>query len=81
MERGAHTGAGLLAGIVTPAGDPHWSSLFLKDCTPWMGPTLEQFMKNYSWWEGLMLEKLMEDCLPREGPHTAAWEECEESSP
>jgi len=29
-------------------GDPHWSSLLLKDCTPWEGPTLEQLMKNCS---------------------------------
>ncbi|GAB0204664.1 zinc finger and BTB domain-containing protein 5 [Grus japonensis] len=25
-----------------PMGDSCWSSLFLKDCTPWKGPTLEQ---------------------------------------
>jgi len=25
-----------------PVGDPHWSSLFLKDCTPWEAPTLGQ---------------------------------------
>ena len=62
-------------------GDPRWSSLFLKDCTPWKGPTLEQFVKNCSVWEGLTLEKFMEDCLLWEGPHAGAWEECEESSP
>ena len=62
-------------------GDPRWSSLFLKDCTPWKGPMLEQFMKNCSPWEGLTLEKFVEDCLPWEGPHTGAGEECEESSP
>ena len=44
-----------------PAGDPRWSSLLLKDCTPCKGPMLEQFMKNCSLWEGLTLEKLMED--------------------
>ena len=65
MERGAHAGAGLLAGLVTP----------------WKGPMLEQFMKNCSLWEGLTLEKFMEDCLPWEGPHAGAGEECEESSP
>ena len=64
-----------------PAEDPRWSSLFLKDCTPWKGPMLEQFMKNCSPWEGLMLEKFMEDCLLLEGPHAGAGEECEESSP
>ena len=62
-------------------GDPRWNSLFLKDGTPWMGPTLEQFMKNCSLWEGFTSEKFMEDCLPWEGPHAGAGEECEESSP
>jgi len=38
-----------------PVGDPHWSSLFLKDCTSW---------------EALTLEKFVEDCLPWEEPHT-----------
>ncbi|KAK4829526.1 hypothetical protein QYF61_005165 [Mycteria americana] len=28
--------------------DPHWSSLFLKDCTLRKGPMLEQFLKNFS---------------------------------
>ena len=64
-----------------PMGDPRWSSLFLKDCTPWKGPTMEQFLKNCSLWEGLTLEKFMEDCLSWEGPHTGAGEECEEPSP
>ena len=59
-----------------PVGDPHWSSLFLKDCTPWMGPMLEQFVKNCSAWE-----KFVKDCLLWEGPHAGAGEECEESSP
>jgi len=59
-------------------GDPHWSSLFLKDCTPWVGPTLGQFMENYSPGEGLVLENFVEDCLPRVGPHAGAGEECEE---
>ena len=34
VERGAHTRAGLLAGLVTPWGTPCWSSLLLKVCTP-----------------------------------------------
>ncbi|GAB0186374.1 EH domain-containing protein 4 [Grus japonensis] len=50
-----------------PVGDPCWSSLLLKVCTPWKGPMLEQLMKNCSPWEGLKLEKFMEDCLPWEG--------------
>ena len=62
-------------------GDPHWRSLFLKVCTLWEGPTLEQLVKNCSPWEGLMLEKLVEDCLPWEGPQAGAGAEYEESSP
>jgi len=58
-------------------GDPRWSSLFLKDCTPWEGPTLGQFMENFTPWEVPMLEKFVEDSLPWEGPHTGAGEECE----
>ena len=81
MERGVQAEAGLLAGLVTPWGTHAGVSLFLKDCTPWKGPTLEQFVKNCSPWEGLMLEKFVEDCLPWEGPHAGAGEECEESSP
>jgi len=46
-----------------PVGDPRWSSLFLKDCTPWKEPTLGQ---------------LVEDCVPWEGPHAGAGTECEE---
>jgi len=61
-ERGAHTGAGLLAGIVTP-GDTHTVAV-LKDCNPWKGPTLEQFVKNCGPWEGPTLKKIVEGCLP-----------------
>ncbi|GAB0187939.1 hypothetical protein GRJ2_001259200 [Grus japonensis] len=64
-----------------PVGDPHWSSLLLKVCTPWKGPTLEQFVKNCSLWEGLTLEKFVEDYLSWEGPQAGAGEECEEASP
>jgi len=45
-------------------GDPPWSSLFLKDCILWKGPTLGQFRKSSSPWEGLTLEKFVENCLP-----------------
>jgi len=48
-------------------GDPRQSSLFLKDCTPWEGPTLGQFVKSFSPWEGLTLEKFVENYLPGEG--------------
>ncbi|GAB0210393.1 zinc finger and BTB domain-containing protein 5 [Grus japonensis] len=64
-----------------PMGDPRWSSLFLKVCTPWEGPTLEQLVKNRSLRERLTVEKLVEDCLPWEGPQAGAGAECEESSP
>jgi len=64
-----------------PMGDPCWSSLLLKDCTPWEGPTLGQFVKSCGLWEGLILEKFVEHCFPGEGPHSGAREECEESSP
>lgn len=30
-----------------PLGGPHWSSAFLKDCTSWRGPMLEQLVKDY----------------------------------
>lgn len=30
-----------------PARDPCWTSLFLRDYTPWKGPTLEQLIEIY----------------------------------
>ncbi|GAB0201606.1 5'-AMP-activated protein kinase catalytic subunit alpha-1-like [Grus japonensis] len=45
-----------------------------------MGETMLEQVKNGSPWEGLTLEKLVEDCLPWEGPHAGAEAECEESS-
>jgi len=71
-------GSGFAGRTCDPTGDPCWSGLFLKDCTPWKGPTLGQFMKSCSPWEGLTLEPFMEDCLPWMGPHTGAGEESEE---
>lgn len=47
-------------------GDPHWNSLFLKDCIQWKGPILEQFGKN---------------CNPWEGAHAGPRKKCEEFSP
>ncbi|GAB0180906.1 AN1-type zinc finger protein 5-like [Grus japonensis] len=65
-----------------PMGSPYWSSLLAGPVAPWKEePTLEQFVKNCSPWEGLILKKSMEDCLPWEGPNAGAGEECEESSP
>ncbi|PKU44323.1 suppression of tumorigenicity 5 protein isoform x4 [Limosa lapponica baueri] len=60
-----------------PLGDAHWSSLFLKDCTPWKELVLEQFM-NCTLWEGPMLENFMKDCILWMGIHAGAEEECEE---
>ena len=57
-----------------PMGDRHWSTLFLKDCTPWKGPMLEQFLKNCSSWVGSMLEKFVEDCVPWVRLHAGAGE-------
>ncbi|KAJ7421676.1 hypothetical protein BTVI_17057 [Pitangus sulphuratus] len=45
-----------------------------QDCTLWKEPILEQFMKNRSPQEGVMLEKFMENCLPWERPHTGEGE-------
>jgi len=50
-----------------PVGDLRWSSLFLKDCTPWKGHTLEQFVKNCNLWEGPILEQLVKNCSWWEG--------------
>ncbi|PKU47424.1 hypothetical protein llap_2247 [Limosa lapponica baueri] len=81
VEREARAGAGLLAGLVPWWGNHAGAVCSWKDCTPWKGPMLQQFVKNCSPWKGLTLEKFMEDCLPWEGPHTGAGEECEEPSP
>jgi len=62
-ERSPHWGR--FAGRTCDAvGDPRWSSLFLKDGTPWEGPTLGQCVKSCSPWEGLMSEKFVENYLP-----------------
>lgn len=52
-----------------------------KTCRPVEGLTPEQCVKNCCLWEGLILQNFMGDCLPREGPHSGAGEECEESFP
>lgn len=48
----------LFAGL-GPCGDPHCSSQFLKNC---------------SLWEGLTMEKFVEDCVPWERPNNEAGE-------
>jgi len=61
-----------------PVGDPHWSSPFLKDYTPWKGPTLGQFMKNCSPWEGLKLEQGQSVRSPPPKEEGAAETTCDE---
>jgi len=58
--------------------DQRKKSLHLKDLTPCKCPMLKKFVKNFSPWEGLTLEKFMEDCLQWEAPHAGAGEESEE---
>ena len=52
----------------------------MKDCTPYKGHILEQFVDNCATWEGHTLEKIMDNSLLCQGPHTGAGEECEEAS-
>jgi len=75
--RGIYTESGCLAGT-DHAEEPHWSSLFLKQCVSCEGCMLKQFMKKFGQWEGPALEKLKTDCLTWEGPHAGAGEQCEE---
>jgi len=44
-ERSPH-GSRVAGRACDPVGDACWSSLFLEDCTPWEGPTLEKFVEN-----------------------------------
>lgn len=48
----------VLGGLHPMEGDPH----------------LEQFLKNYSLWEGFMLEKFLENCFLYKIPHGGAGE-------
>jgi len=66
------TQSGFAGRTCDTSGHPHWSSWFLRDCTPWKGPTLEQFLKDCIPWEGPTLKQFVEDCSPQEGPHTGA---------
>ncbi|KAJ7421660.1 hypothetical protein BTVI_17220 [Pitangus sulphuratus] len=60
-----------------PIGEPHRSSLFLKDCPSWKGSMLEQLMKNCIQWEGFMFDKFVEP-LTWEASHAEAEEEHDE---
>lgn len=75
----AHAEAGLLAGFCDPMESSQSGAAFFwrtaASFTQWHRPMLEVFMKDRSLWEGVMLEKLMEDCLPGKGLHTGMGEE------
>jgi len=71
MEWGAHAGARLLVGLVTPWG-PTGAACSWRTAPHGKGPMLRQFVKDCSPWEGLTLEQFLENCLLGEGPHTGA---------
>lgn len=75
-ESKKHTGAGLLAGTVT---QPQDTGAVCSSRTVSCGED-PRWSNSCSLWEVLTLEKLMEDCLVGERPHTGAEEEYEESS-
>lgn len=60
VERETHTGAGLMAGLVTLRG----KLKFLKGYTLWKAPMLEQFMKNCSPWEGPHIAEVLVGLSP-----------------
>jgi len=67
---------------VTPWGAPCWSRLLPGPVALWREePMPEQFLKDCTPWEGPTLEKSVQNCLPREGPHAGAGAQGEESSP
>lgn len=87
---GPHSGAMKAWGRLWPHhGSPDWSRLLAgpvtlwgtqaapEGQTLWKGPTLEQFVKNCSLRERLMLEKFVESCLLWE-EHSGAEKVCEE---
>ncbi|KAJ7407644.1 hypothetical protein WISP_125526 [Willisornis vidua] len=60
MERRIHTGAGLVAGLVTLWGTHTGAACSWRTATCVKGLTLKQFLKNCYLWEGHTLEKFME---------------------
>lgn len=76
MERGAHNGTSLIAGLVTMQSAPeglqhpmektHTRAVYEELRSPWEKHTLDKFAENY---------------LPWESSHSGAGGECEESSP
>lgn len=60
---------------------PHWKPRLEQVCWQDLGPPgesmLEQFVKNYSLWEALTLEKFTEGCLHRRDPMLEQWHVCE----
>lgn len=71
MERKAHAGAALLAGLGSLRG-PTLEQPVAEGLQPLEGPMPEQFGKNCSLREGSTLEKFMGDCLPWEGARIGA---------
>jgi len=47
-----------------PVGDPHWSSLFLKDCTPWERTHNEVVCEELQAMERTHVGEFVENCLP-----------------
>ena len=74
---GGHVGAGFCQDLQT-CGErsPCWSSLFLKDCTPWKGPTLGQFVKSCSPWKGSCWRSLWRTLSHGRNLHPGARAEC-----
>jgi len=73
----ACTGAGSWQDLWTHGG-PTLEWLVPEGLCPMGRPTLEQFVRNCSLWVGFTLEKFMEHYIPWEGSHAKAGEECEE---
>ena len=76
MRAAAHGGEPMQEQVfwkeLRPVGHPHWSSLFLKGCTLWKGPMLEQFLRKCNLREGCTLEYSVKDFIPWEGSYTEA---------
>lgn len=66
VEKGTHTGAGLLAGLVS------WGVILEQavpeGLIPWKRHVLRRFVKNCGLWKGLTLEGLMDDYSVWEEP-------------
>jgi len=77
MERGVHAGAGLLAGLVIPVGDPPWSSLFLKDFHSMEGTHTGAVREELQPVGRTYFGSVHGQQSPMGGTHTGAGAECE----